>query len=42
MPEITKDDESRSCLLQGTFTGKLGTINKEWNTICSFEMVYLR
>jgi hypothetical protein len=28
MPEITKDEESRSCLLQGTFTGKLGTINK--------------
>jgi len=27
MPEMTKD-EIRSFLLQGTFTGKLGTINK--------------
>jgi len=27
MPEMTKD-EIRNFLLQGTFTGKLGTINK--------------
>lgn len=35
MPEMSKD-EVRNFLLKGTFTGKLGTINKKDSFIISF------